>query len=52
MIAGLDRLITNDTKIETTVTDNALTAVVEGSARVLANLPTFSEVLVNKARVH
>ena len=37
LIAGLERLIQQETKIECKVADNALTAVVEGSARSLKN---------------
>jgi rod shape-determining protein MreB len=46
MIAGLDRLIAQETKIKTTVADNALTAVVEGCARVLNQMSLYKGLLV------
>lgn len=51
LIAGLDRLVRQETKIETHIAHNALTAVVEGSARVLSQLPLYEDILVNKSRV-
>lgn len=51
LIAGLDRLIRQETKIETRIAENALTAVVEGSARVLDQLSLYKDVLVNKSKV-
>ena len=48
LIAGLDRLIAQESKIETRLADNSLTAVVEGSARVLKQLDEYREVLVSR----
>lgn len=46
MIAGLDRLIQQETRVDTVIAENALTAVVEGAARALEDLATYRNVLL------
>ncbi|HEX9679309.1 MAG TPA: rod shape-determining protein [Candidatus Saccharimonadales bacterium] len=46
LIGGIDHLISNETKLETTVADNALTAVVEGAALVLSAIDQYRSVLL------
>lgn len=50
LIAGLDHLIKQETKIDTIIAENALTSVVEGAARVLSNLPVYKEVLLKGSK--
>ncbi len=50
LLAGMDRLIKQETKIRSIIVDNALTAVVEGSARVLKQLDEYNSVLVSQSR--
>lgn len=50
MIGGLDHLIRQETKMETVVADNALTAVVEGAARVLKDINLYKEVLIGQTK--
>ncbi len=46
LLKGLDRLITEETKIETKVSDDPLTAVARGAGFVLENIDELQDVLV------
>jgi rod shape-determining protein MreB len=46
MLRGLDTLLTKETKIQTKVVDDPLTAVVRGAGMVIENLDSLHEVLV------
>lgn len=46
LIGGIDHLIKQETKIFTTVPENALTAVVEGAGLVLSGLDQYQDVLL------
>jgi len=46
LLKGLDRLITEETKIETKVADDPLTAVARGAGFILENIDELQEVLV------
>jgi rod shape-determining protein MreB len=46
MLRGLDTLLTKETKIQTKVVDDPLTAVVRGAGMVIENLDALHEVLV------
>jgi len=46
LIGGIDHLIKQETKILTTVPENALTAVVEGAGLVLSSLNQYQDVLL------
>lgn len=48
LIGGIDHLINQETKIKTTVADNALTAVVEGGSHVLSALDRYRSVLLSQ----
>lgn len=48
LIGGIDHLIRQETKIETTIADNALTAVVEGAGHVLSGLEQYRQVLLSQ----
>lgn len=48
LIGGIDHLIRKETKVETTVADNALTAVVEGASHVLSALDQYRSVLLSQ----
>ncbi|MCE7936898.1 rod shape-determining protein [Candidatus Saccharibacteria bacterium CPR2] len=50
LIAGLDHLIKQETKINTIIAENALTSVVEGAARVLRNLSVYRDVLLTGSK--
>jgi len=50
LIAGIDHLVKQETKIDTTIGENALTAVVEGSAKVLDNLDELRRVLLSEMK--
>ena len=50
LIAGMDHLVRQETKINTTIGDNALTAVVEGSAKVIENLEKYRKVLLSEMK--
>ncbi|MDX1765679.1 MAG: rod shape-determining protein [Candidatus Saccharimonadales bacterium] len=50
LIAGMDHLVKQETKIETTIGENALTAVVEGSAMVLDDLDQLRRVLLSEMK--
>lgn len=50
MIGGIDHLFQHETKLNTVVADNALTAVVEGAAYVLGGLDRYRKVLIKTAR--
>ncbi len=45
LLKGLDRLITEETKIETNISDDPLTAVARGAGFVLENIDELQEVL-------
>lgn len=46
MLKGLDTLLTKETKIQTKIVDDPLTAVVRGAGMVIENLDSLHEVLV------
>ena len=46
LLKGLDKLITEETKIETKVADDPLTAVARGAGFILENIDELQEVLV------
>jgi len=50
LIAGMDHLVKQETKIDTTIGENALTAVVEGSAKVLEDLDQLRRVLLSEMK--
>lgn len=50
LIGGIDHLVAHETKLTTVVADNALKAVVEGAAHVLAGLDLYRKVLIKSAR--
>lgn len=50
LIGGIDHLLRAETKLEVVVADNALTAVVEGAAHVLAGLSQYRPVIIKTAR--
>lgn len=50
LIGGIDHLFEHETKVQTVVADNALTAVVEGAAHVLAGLERYQKVLIKSTR--
>ena len=50
LIAGMDHLVRQETKIDTTIGENALTAVVEGAAKVLEQLDEYRRVLLSEMK--
>jgi rod shape-determining protein MreB len=50
LIGGLAHLVQQETKVETIVSENALTSVVEGASLVLSNLEQYRTVLLSSAR--
>lgn len=50
LISGVGHLIKREAHVQAFVADNALTAVVEGAARVLANIDAYDNTLLLKAK--
>jgi len=50
LIGGIDHLIRQETKVETLVAENALTAVVEGASLVLSALDRYHSVLLTSTK--
>jgi rod shape-determining protein MreB len=50
LMAGMDHLLKTETKIETSIGDNALTAVVEGAGKVLEDLDKYKRTLLGEMK--